>query len=147
MILNKVEPAQLQKLYNIPAYDDVRDFLIKMALTRGRLGKGGVPDLGASAVQVLRDWNSGKISYYTTPPKFHPSSAPAPAPAPVAASVLATNEEAAGDVEMGGDKVGDAKILSTLSEAFTIEGLFDNLGDDAAWEGEGVVKEEGIAEE
>ncbi|KIR70651.1 nuclear GTP-binding protein [Cryptococcus deuterogattii CA1014] len=145
VILNKVEPAQLQKLYNIPAYDDVRDFLIKMALTRGRLGKGGIPDLEASAVQVLRDWNSGKISYYTTPPKFHPSSAPAPVP--VAAPVLALNEEAAKDVEMGGDKVGDAKILSTLSEAFTIEGLFDNLGDDAAWEGEGVVKEEGIAED
>lgn len=144
MILNKVEPAQLQKLYNIPAYDDVRDFLIKMALIRGRLGKGGVPDLEASAVQVLRDWNSGKISYYTTPPKFHPSSAPAPAP--VVTPVLAPNE-AAGDMEMGGDKVGDAKILTTLSEAFTIEGLFDNLGDDAAWEGEGVVKEEGIAEE
>lgn len=144
VILNKVEPAQLQKLYNIPAYDDVRDFLIKMALIRGRLGKGGVPDLEASAVQVLRDWNSGKISYYTTPPKFHPSSAPAPAP--VVTPVLAPNE-AAGDMEMGGDKVGDAKILTTLSEAFTIEGLFDNLGDDAAWEGEGVVKEEGIAEE
>ncbi|EAL21569.1 hypothetical protein CNBC6070 [Cryptococcus deneoformans B-3501A] len=144
VILNKVEPAQLQKLYNIPAYDDVRDFLIKMALIRGRLGKGGVPDLEASAVQVLRDWNSGKISYYTTPPKFHPSSAPAPAP--VVTPVLAPNE-AAGDMEMGGDKVGDAKILTTLSEAFTIEGLFDNLGDDAAWEGEGVVKEEGIAED
>ncbi|AGV14692.1 nuclear GTP-binding protein, variant [Cryptococcus neoformans var. grubii H99] len=144
VILNKVEPAQLQKLYNIPAYDDVRDFLIKMALIRGRLGKGGVPDLEASAVQVLRDWNSGKISYYTTPPKFHPSSAPAPVP--VITPVLASNE-AAGDVEMGGDKVGDAKILTSLSEAFTIEGLFDNLGDDAAWEEGDVVKEEGIAED
>jgi nuclear GTP-binding protein len=39
VILSKVDPLMLQKLYNIPPYNDVRDFLIRIALTRGRLGK------------------------------------------------------------------------------------------------------------
>jgi len=33
-------------------------------------------------------------------------------------------------------RVGDAKILNTLSEAFTLDGLFDGMADEAAWEGE-----------
>lgn len=39
VILSKVDPLLLQRLYNIPPFDDIRDFLIKIALTRGRLGK------------------------------------------------------------------------------------------------------------
>jgi len=35
------------------------------------------------------------------------------------------------------NEVGDAKILNNLSEAFTIDGLFDLINDEAAWEGEG----------
>ncbi|KAK8861493.1 hypothetical protein IAR55_002314 [Kwoniella newhampshirensis] len=143
VILRKVDPVQLQKLYNIPPYDDVRDFLIKMALTRGRLGKGGIPDLEGSAVSVLRDWNSGKIAYFTVPPKVHASSAPSlpSSAAPVATDVMEQ------DVEMAGEKVGDAKILTTLSEAFTIDGLFDTIGDDAAWEGEEMIEPEAITDE
>jgi nuclear GTP-binding protein len=30
--------------------------------------KGGVPDKVAAARSVLRDWNTGKIPYYTAPP-------------------------------------------------------------------------------
>ena len=118
----------------------MRDFLIKVALVRGRLGKGGIPDLEGSAVSVLRDWNSGRISFFTVPPAIHPSSAPS---APKAAAVVEQ------DVEMGAtaEKVGDAKILSTLSEAFTLDGLFDNLGDEAAWEGEESAGEQAMAEE
>ncbi|KAK4687403.1 nuclear GTP-binding protein, partial [Tremellales sp. Uapishka_1] len=124
VILERVDPELLQKLYSIPAFTDMRDFLIKIALTRGRLGKGGIPDLHGSAISVLRDWNSGKIPFHTKPPAVHPSSAPI---VPIAGQV--------GDVEMG-EQVGDARILNTLSEAFTLDGLFDDMGDEAAWEGE-----------
>ena len=48
------------------------------------------------------------------------------------------------DVEM--DKgVGDARILNALSEAFTLDGLFDTAGDEAAWEGEEAFNHEAIA--
>ena len=125
VILNKVDPAIIQKLYNIPPYADVREFLIRIALTKGRLGKGGIPDLTGSAVSVLRDWNSGKIPFYTSPPAIHPSSAP-----------TATIND--GEEDMGEARVGDAKILNNLSEAFTLEGLFDGMDDEAAWQGEEV---------
>jgi hypothetical protein len=46
------------------------------------------------------------------------------------------------DVEMS-TEVGDAKILNNLSEAFTIDGLFDSIQDEAAWSGE----EEGMEED
>ena len=131
VILNKVDPAVLLKLYNIPPYADVREFLIRIALTRGRLGKGGIPDLQGSAVSVLRDWNSGKIPYYSQVPAFHPSSAPAPTQQSQA------DAQPGADFEMGADgpKVGDAQILTTLTEAFTLDGLFDTTGDEAAWGG------------
>lgn len=123
VIIERADPGLLQTLYNIPPFDDIRDFLIKIALTRGRLGKGGIPDLEASAVQVLRDWNSGKIPYFTKPPAVHASSMPAPV------------VEGA-DAAMEGEQVGDAKLLTKLSSAFTIDGLFDNLADEAAWDGD-----------
>jgi len=49
------------------------------------------------------------------------------------------------DVEMI-TEVGDAKILNNLSEAFTIDGLFDTLQDEAAWSGEEDA-EEGMEED
>ncbi|RXK41329.1 hypothetical protein M231_01479 [Tremella mesenterica] len=127
VILDKVGPEILCKMYDIPPYSDVREFLIRVALTRGRLGKGGIPDLDAAAVSVLRDWNTGKIPYYTMPPLSRP--------APTSAL--------AGDTEMAAesDRIGDAKILTELSEAFTIDGLFDNLNDEAVWEHDDVAEE------
>lgn len=145
VILQRTDPATLQKLYNVPPFDDVRDFLIKIALTRGRLGRGGIPDLTGSAVSVLRDWNSGKIPFFTQPPKVHASSMPEAQPAKPQG-----DGGAEGDVAMDGEAVGSAKILTQLSEAFTIDGLFDNMGDDAEWHGDGGDAEgdgEEIAEE
>jgi nuclear GTP-binding protein len=89
--------------------------------------------LTGSAVSLLRDWNSGKIPYSTVPPTLHPSSAPAP-----------TNDK---DVEMSGEQVGNAQILNTLSEAFTLEGLLDDMGDEAAWDGEVAAEGDAMAEE
>lgn len=123
VILSKMEPGFLQRLYNIPPYDNVRDFLIKIALTRGRLGKGGIPDLEGSAVSVLRDWNSGKIPYHTVPPQVHPSAAAATVPS-------------GGDVQMGDIQPEGDKVLNKLSEAFSLEGLFDHVGDEAEWKGD-----------
>lgn len=39
VILNKTDPALLMRLYNVPEFADVREFLIRIALVRGRLGK------------------------------------------------------------------------------------------------------------
>lgn len=80
-------------------------------------------------MSVLRDWNSGKIPYFTAPPKIHPSSA-----------LAATT--AAADVAMDGEPIVGDKILNTLSGAFSLDGLIDSMGDDAAWEGEEPIEED-----
>jgi nuclear GTP-binding protein len=47
-----------------------------------------------------------------------------------------------------GEQVGDAKILNTLSEAFTLEGLFDHYADEAAFDDDQLAEDaEAMAEE
>ncbi|XP_061353321.1 guanine nucleotide-binding protein-like NSN1 [Gastrolobium bilobum] len=65
----KLCPARLLvTLYKIPSFDSVDDFLQKVATVRGKLKKGGIVDIEATARIVLHDWNEGKIPYYTMPP-------------------------------------------------------------------------------
>lgn len=56
-------------MYQIPQFGNYMEFLALVARKRGRVGKGGVPDYIAAARVVLDDWNKGKISFYTLPPK------------------------------------------------------------------------------
>ncbi|KAJ1432425.1 P-loop containing nucleoside triphosphate hydrolase, partial [Sesbania bispinosa] len=65
----KLCPARvLVTLYKIPSFDSVDDFLQKVASVRGKLKKGGIVDIEATARIILHDWNEGKIPYYTMPP-------------------------------------------------------------------------------
>ncbi|CAG8484643.1 10035_t:CDS:2 [Ambispora leptoticha] len=68
MIVSRCNREQLAKKYDITMFNDTNDFLILVARQRGRLKKGGIPDLKAAAKSVLQDWNSGKIPFYTSPP-------------------------------------------------------------------------------
>jgi nuclear GTP-binding protein len=56
--------------YSIPAFPpgDVMMFLAMVARSYGRVLKGGIPDKIGAARAVLKDWNEGKIPYYTAPP-------------------------------------------------------------------------------
>lgn len=133
-ILRRVDPEIIRGIYSIPAYSSVTEFLVAIAFTRGRLGKGGIADLPAAATTVLRDWNAGRIPFYTSPPKIHPSTAPTKV-AVVTNFSNADKAVAEGgmslDVEDGvsGAKVldGDA-ILTGLGDAFDLDGLFASGG-------------------
>jgi nuclear GTP-binding protein len=69
-LIERCNPASLVMTYNIPAFPpgDVMMFLAMVARSYGRVLKGGIPDKVAAARAVLRDWNSGKIPYFTAPP-------------------------------------------------------------------------------
>jgi nuclear GTP-binding protein len=67
-ILERVPKEQLVEAYEIGTFADADDFLNQLARKRGRLGKGGEPDLEAVARSVLADWNKGRIRYFTVPP-------------------------------------------------------------------------------
>ncbi|TPX58124.1 hypothetical protein PhCBS80983_g03353 [Powellomyces hirtus] len=69
VIVGRCKPEQLMNLYNVPVFADTRDFLVQVARQRGKLRKGGIPDLENAARAVLQDWNSGRIPFYTVPPQ------------------------------------------------------------------------------
>ena len=69
-ILKRCNPESLMMTYNIPAFPqgDTMMFLAMVAKSYGRVLKGGIPDKIGAARSVLKDWNHGKISYFTVPP-------------------------------------------------------------------------------
>ncbi|KAH8173997.1 hypothetical protein LIA77_05416 [Sarocladium implicatum] len=79
-------PDLMQKLtdtYDIPALmpnkadgDITTDFLVQVARKRGRLGKGGVPNLSGAAMNVVTDWRDGRIQGWVDPPALAVASAP-----------------------------------------------------------------------
>ncbi len=71
-LLNRCTSESLMMTYSIPAFPkgDVMIFLAMIAKRNGKVLKGGIPDKVMAARLVLRDWNSGKIPYYTKPPSI-----------------------------------------------------------------------------
>ncbi|KAG0569973.1 hypothetical protein KC19_6G129400 [Ceratodon purpureus] len=67
-ILRLCPAEKLTSIYKIDNFSNVDEFLMKVAMVRGKLKKGGVVDSQAAARIVLHDWNEGKIPYFTTPP-------------------------------------------------------------------------------
>ncbi|KAG7350607.1 GNL3L/Grn1 putative GTPase [Nitzschia inconspicua] len=70
-LLRRCNPQSLIMTYNIPAFPqgDTMMFLAMVAKSYGRVLKGGIPDKLGAARAVLKDWNQGKIPYYTVPPR------------------------------------------------------------------------------
>ena len=56
-ILKKLDKNVLLKLYKIPDFQNVNQFLASVAVSRGKLMKGGKVDLEAASRLVLTDWN------------------------------------------------------------------------------------------
>jgi len=110
-IVARSDAATLQKLYNLPVFSTPLEFLTMLALTTGRLGRGGVPDTAGAARVVLRDWNRSKIPFFTDVPKTHASDVGSEgaivaqfAPAFDLGALYASNDAAAFmDIETGND--------------------------------------------
>lgn len=69
-ILERIPKSQMMVTYNVLNYNCAEEFLGYVGRARGKLKKGGVPDLDAAARLVLNDWNRGLISFCTEPPKI-----------------------------------------------------------------------------
>lgn len=68
-IINRVGAEPLMVAYGVPSFRTVTEFLAFMSKLRGKYRRGGSFDVEAAARVVLQDWNSGKIPFYTLPPK------------------------------------------------------------------------------
>lgn len=58
-ILRLCPARMLVTLYKVPSFDSADDFLLNVAINRGKLKKGGIADVDAAARIVLHDWNEG----------------------------------------------------------------------------------------
>lgn len=67
-IVSRCTPEKLMAIYSIAGYSSTTEFLNLVAMKKGKLGKGGVPDRAATARAVLHDWNTGKIPFFVLPP-------------------------------------------------------------------------------
>ena len=81
--------------------DVTTDFLIQVARKRGRLGKGGVPNLQSAAMGVLMDWRDGRIRGWVEAPK---------------------------ESEAGEGGAGNKEIVKEWAEEFKLEGLWGDDG-------------------
>lgn len=70
-VLNKAKAKDLEKLYNVSGWTDEEDFLKKVAEKKGRLLKGGEPDMKTTAKQILIDWQRGEIPFFVPPPNMN----------------------------------------------------------------------------
>ena len=109
-LLERCTMDSLMMTYNVPAFptgpEGVMTFLAMVARTKGRVLKGSIPDKVMAARLVIKDWNKGKIPYYSVPPNDK-------------MGVLDT----AGAV--GSTVVGGATIVSEFSDEFDITKIFE----------------------
>ncbi|CAF9909813.1 hypothetical protein IMSHALPRED_008476 [Imshaugia aleurites] len=82
--------------------DVTTDFLTQVARKRGRLGKGGVPNLQSAAMGVLMDWRDGRIRGWVEAPE---------------------------EIEAREGGAGSKEIVKEWAKEFKLEGLW---GDDEA---------------
>jgi nuclear GTP-binding protein len=114
--------AKLMEVYDLPALhsvgsDRTTDFLVQVARKRGRLGKGGVPNMHSAASTVLNDWRDGRIQGWTSPPKYAPAEVDTTKTAPAAKTGL----------------VGDQKeIVKEWAAEFKLDGLWGDDSNDTA---------------
>jgi ribosome biogenesis GTPase A len=57
----------LKKFYGVEGWDGAEDFIRRVAIKKGKLRKGGEPDLEATSKLVLIDWQRGELPYYSLP--------------------------------------------------------------------------------
>lgn len=109
--------GKMLSLYGVPPLfsvgDQTTDFLVHVARKRGRLGKGGVPNIEAAAMTVINDWRDGRIQGWV--------------PAPVL-PVVTTAEASA----TAGPGVDTKQIVTEWAQEFKIEGLWGNGEDEMA---------------
>lgn len=116
-------------LYNIPPLlntsptDLTNDFLVQVARKRGRLGKGGLPNINSAALCVLNDWRDGRIQGWVEPPVKPP-----PVGNGQSVQGIKSEEES---ILMADQK----EIVTQWAREFKLEGLWGN--GDTGYEEEG----------
>jgi len=147
-VLRRVEPKHLQRTYEVSGYKDSTGFLEQLCVRKGRLLKGGEPDLDSVARIVLNDWIRGKVPWFTPlPAKEGGTDGPVQRlggregklgemprkrkrGSEVAESVAATNDTSNADMEDEDDDDDDDDEFSGFGEGGGLELDADDSEDD-----------------
>ncbi|KKY20004.1 putative gtp-binding protein [Phaeomoniella chlamydospora] len=133
---NPILLSSLLAHYNLPEGslvptregDITTDFLIQVARKRGRLGKGGVPNLHAAAMQVVVDWRDGRIKGWVEPPVLEVDTGKS--------AGSATSQEQ--DTATAAAPKDNIQIVKEWSKEFKLDGLWGDgqcFADDEIMEG------------
>lgn len=96
--------------------DQTTDFLVQVARKRGRLGRGGVPNLHAAAQTVVGDWRDGRIQGWVEAPVLAVEK-----DGDAAAAVLPAAVKDGAELE----RMADQKVIVTeWAKEFKIDGLW-----------------------
>ncbi|POS72388.1 GTP-binding protein [Diaporthe helianthi] len=110
-------------LSNSDTGDSTMDFLVQVARKRGRLGRGGVPNIQAAAMTVVTDWRDGRIQGWVDAPAVAAAAPSADGTTAVAGIKLPASAPPA-------DTAADQKqIVTEWAAEFKLDGLW---GDDDA---------------
>ena len=115
--------GKLMDVYGLPPLmvrngDATTDFLVQVARKRGRLGKGGVPNISSAATTVITDWRDGRIQGWMD------------APALAVASDVPT-QQSQDDAAPKGDR---KEIVMEWAKEFKLEGLWGDGKEEAVEE-------------
>jgi nuclear GTP-binding protein len=118
--------TKLMDVYSLPPLitsngDPTTDFLVQVARKRGRLGKGGIPNLQSAAMTVITDWRDGRIQGWMDAPVLAVEGVPS--------TSTATNNSVSG--VNGEEKMADQKeIVKEWAKEFKLEGLWGDGKDE-----------------
>ena len=69
LIMERCGAARIRDMYRLPQHIESFDALIAaLAEKKGKLLRGGKPNIDDTCKVLLKDWNDGRIPYYTMPP-------------------------------------------------------------------------------
>lgn len=68
-ILDRVKPEYIRKQYNIESWTDAVDFLNQLCARTGKLLKKGEPDYHSVSINMINDWQRGKLPHFVAPPR------------------------------------------------------------------------------
>jgi nuclear GTP-binding protein len=108
---------KLMDVYSLPPLvtangDATTDFLVQVARKRGRLGKGGVPNLNSAATTVITDWRDGRIQGWMDAPML---------------AIAKEGAPASGKEGLVGDQ---KEIVTEWAAEFKLEGLWGDGKDE-----------------
>lgn len=116
-----LEVYGLQPLVPQENGDITTNFLVQVARKRGRLGKGGVPNLNSAAMTVVTDWRDGRIQGWATAPTLQVATEP------VVVQTTKDGVPTSAPLATGKDT---KEIVTEWAAEFKLDGLWGDGGND-----------------